>query len=118
MLRLARALRVKINFTKPSGEIIRTAEMPVGSTLLQAAHKFNLDVEGACGGECACATCHMILPENLCESIPGPKTDEADMIDLAVDATRTSRLGCQVRITEEMDGESISLPASVATHLV
>ncbi len=68
MLRVARALRVKINFTKQSGEIIRTAEMPVGSTLLQAAHKFNLDVEGACGGECACATCHMILPENLYES--------------------------------------------------
>jgi ferredoxin len=117
MLRVARCLRVKINFTKSTGELIRTADMPVGSTLLQAAHKFNLDVEGACGGECACATCHMILPGELYRSIPGPKTDEADMIDLAADSTQYSRLGCQVKISEEMEGFSISLPASMSSHL-
>jgi len=71
------------------------------------------DVEkGACGGSCACSTCHVIVEdEALYDQMPEPDDDENDMLDLAFGLTETSRLGCQVIMDESLDGLRVRLPS-------
>lgn len=67
---------------------------------------------GACGGSCACSTCHIIVePDEMYEKMPEPDDDENDMLDLAFGLTETSRLGCQVKMTKELDGLRVKLPS-------
>lgn len=67
---------------------------------------------GACGGSCACSTCHVIVEdEKLYDMMPEPEDDENDMLDLAFGLTETSRLGCQVVMTKELDGMRVKLPS-------
>lgn len=69
-------------------------------------------VPGACGGSCACSTCHVIVTnEDLYDKMPEPDDDENDMLDLAFGLTETSRLGCQVVMTPELDGLVVKLPS-------
>lgn len=82
------------------------------------AHRNGIDIEGACGGQCACATCHVILPKTLYAKYPPTDDDENDMLDLAADVTSTSRLGCQVKVSEDFQGVDIKLPKSVVSQLV
>ena len=97
-------------------------ELPVHpctyKSLLDVSHKFDIDIEGACGGQCACATCHMIIPAQLYEKYPPVNDDENDMLDLAADVEPTSRLGCQVKVTEDFENISIRLPKSVISQLL
>ena len=62
---------------------------------------------------CACSTCHIILEKDVYDKLPKPDDDEEDMLDLAIGLTETSRLGCQVKIAEYMDGKTIRLPKEV-----
>lgn len=90
-----------------------TAE--AGQTLLEVARAHKIDeIEGACGGALACSTCHVIVDPDWYKKLPAPTDDETDMLDLAAGITRTSRLGCQVRLTNNMDGLIVKLPES--TH--
>lgn len=83
-----------------------------GDNLLDIAQANDLEMEGACGGSCACSTCHVIvLDEDLYDKMPEPEDDENDMLDLAFGLTETSRLGCQVVMTEELDGLRVKLPS-------
>lgn len=67
---------------------------------------------GACGGSCACSTCHVIIEDpGLYDQMPEPDDDENDMLDLAFGLTETSRLGCQVKMSRELDGLVVKLPA-------
>ena len=67
---------------------------------------------GACGGSCACSTCHVIVESNeLYDRMPEPDDDENDMLDLAFGLTETSRLGCQVKMTKALDGLRVKLPS-------
>ena len=86
-------------------------DAPVGLSVLEIAHRNNIDLEGACEGSLACSTCHVIVDPEWYETLPSAKEDEEDMLDLAFGLTRTSRLGCQIIITEELDGLTVSLPA-------
>ncbi len=120
---LARTFRslsksVNFSFVKHTGELIKQVEAPVGMSILDVAHKFGIDIEGACGGQCACATCHVMLPEELYSKYPPVSDEESDMLDLAADVSDTSRLGCQVRITEDFDQVEIKLPKSVVSQLL
>ena len=90
---------------------MKSVEVAKGQTLLQATIANEIDVEGACGGQCACATCHVILPEEYFNRIPKPQTDEADMLDLGADVTKYSRLGCQVKVNESLEGMNVTLPS-------
>jgi len=94
----------------------------VGETLLQTAHRHKIPVEGACEGVCACSTCHVILPDDLYDSLIDagnePTEDEEDMLDMAPGLTPTSRLGCQVKVTSDMDGVEIELPAMTRNFYV
>jgi ferredoxin-2, mitochondrial len=69
-------------------------------------------MEGACGGSCACSTCHVIVADDAYfDKMPEPEDDENDMLDLAFGLTETSRLGCQVKMTKELDGLVVKLPS-------
>ncbi|KAI1128612.1 adrenodoxin-like protein, mitochondrial precursor [Nemania abortiva] len=83
-----------------------------GDNLLDIAQANDLEMEGACGGSCACSTCHVIvLDEDYYDKMSEPEDDENDMLDLAFGLTETSRLGCQVVMTKELDGLKVKLPS-------
>lgn len=93
-----------------------------GDNLLDIAQANDLEMEGACGGSCACSTCHVIVCDNANEGVEGnkgewfekmeePSDDENDMLDLAFGLTETSRLGCQVVMSKELDGLVVKLPS-------
>ncbi|KAI2629263.1 ferredoxin [Hypomontagnella submonticulosa] len=83
-----------------------------GDNLLDIAQANDLEMEGACGGSCACSTCHVIIMDDeYYEKMPEPEDDENDMLDLAFGLTETSRLGCQVVMTKELDGLRVKLPS-------
>src|SRR5437660_12906770 len=89
----------------------REVDAPLGASVLQVARHHDIDIEGACEGSLACSTCHVIIDAEWYELLKEPTEDEEDMLDLAFGLTRTSRLGCQIIITEELDGLTVSLPA-------
>jgi 2Fe-2S ferredoxin len=104
-----RELMPKMVFVLKNGEEVEV-DAPVGLSVLEIAHKNNFDLEGACEGSLACSTCHVIVDENFYDILNEPTEDEEDMLDLAFALTRTSRLGCQIRMTEELDGLKVRLP--------
>jgi ferredoxin, 2Fe-2S len=85
-------------------------QVPVGTTVLEAAHKNDINLEGACEGSLACSTCHVIVDKNFYNQLSEPTEDEEDMLDLAFGLTPTSRLGCQIIMTKELDGLTLVVP--------
>jgi ferredoxin, 2Fe-2S len=85
-------------------------EAPVGLSVLEIAHRNQIDLEGACEGSLACSTCHVVVDPEDYERLSEASEDEEDMLDLAFGLTATSRLGCQIIMTEELDGLRVSLP--------
>ncbi|CRK17074.1 hypothetical protein BN1723_011205 [Verticillium longisporum] len=82
-----------------------------GDNLLDIAQDNDLEMEGACGGSCACSTCHVIVADEAhYDAMEEPDDDENDMLDLAFGLTETSRLGCQVKMTKALDGLTVKLP--------
>ncbi|KAH8731724.1 2Fe-2S ferredoxin-type domain-containing protein [Phaeosphaeriaceae sp. PMI808] len=82
-----------------------------GDNLLDIAQANDLEMEGACGGSCACSTCHVIVDNDAYyEKMDEPDDDENDMLDLAFGLTETSRLGCQVKMRKDLDGLVVRLP--------
>ncbi|KAL5408142.1 hypothetical protein PMIN06_001871 [Paraphaeosphaeria minitans] len=83
-----------------------------GDNLLDIAQDNDLEMEGACGGSCACSTCHVIVEsEDMYNKMAEPDDDENDMLDLAFGLQETSRLGCQVKMSKELDGLVVRLPS-------
>jgi 2Fe-2S ferredoxin len=80
-------------------------------SLLEIAHKHDIDLEGACEGSLACSTCHVVVDPEWYDLLPDATEDEEDMLDLAFALTKTSRLGCQIIVSEELDGLTVRLPA-------
>lgn len=89
-----------------------------GDDLLSIAHEYDIDLEGACEGSVACSTCHVILPEEYYDKLPEPEDDENDMLDMAFGLTDTSRLGCQVVLTRDLDGITATLPSATRNMFV
>ncbi|MFQ5971700.1 MAG: ferredoxin family 2Fe-2S iron-sulfur cluster binding protein [Alphaproteobacteria bacterium] len=96
----------------------REVDAPVGLSVLEIAHRNDIDIEGACEGSLACSTCHVIVEAEWFDRLNDPSEDEEDMLDLAFGLTRTSRLGCQIVITEELDGLTVRLPDGVRNMLL
>ncbi len=88
----------------------REVEAPIGLSVLEIAHRNDIDIEGACEGSLACSTCHVIIEPDWYELLKDASEDEEDMLDLAFGLTQTSRLGCQIIMTEELDGLIVRLP--------
>lgn len=108
---------VTINWIRRDGSKMETKAY-VGSNLLRTAQRYELEIEGACEGVCACSTCHCILEPKVYDSLPEPSEKEEDMLDLAFGLTPTSRLGCQVEVTKDMDGITIKLPKATRNFYV
>ena len=89
----------------------RVVDAPLGLSVLEIAHKHGIDLEGACEGSLACATCHVVIDPGWFSKLAEPTEDEEDMLDLAFALEATSRLGCQIVITEKLDGLRVRLPA-------
>ena len=90
----------------------REVEAALGLSVLEVAHRHGVDIEGACEGSLACSTCHVVVDPAWFPKLVEPTEDEEDMLDLAFDLQETSRLGCQIIITEVLDGLVVKLPAS------
>ncbi|KAH0831040.1 2Fe-2S ferredoxin-type domain-containing protein [Lanmaoa asiatica] len=109
---------ITLHFKDHKGTPIKTIEANEGDDILSLAHEWDIDLEGACEGSIACSTCHIILPPEHYDHLPEPSDDENDMLDLAFGLTDTSRLGCQVHITRDMDGMEIRLPSATRNMFV
>jgi len=90
----------------------KTVDAPIGLSVLEIAHQNDVDIEGACEGSLACSTCHVIVEPDWIELLKDATEDEEDMLDLAFGLTKTSRLGCQIVMTEELDGLTVRLPSA------
>jgi 2Fe-2S ferredoxin len=90
----------------------REVDAPLGLSVLEIAHKYGIDIEGACEGSLACSTCHVIVDAGWFKKLETPTEDEEDMLDLAFGLTQTSRLGCQIVMTDDLDGLVVKLPAA------
>ncbi len=82
-----------------------------GSTVMENAIRNGVPgIEAECGGACACATCHVYVDENWAEAVGRPEAMEEDMLDFAYDVRPTSRLSCQIRVRDELDGLVVQVP--------
>src|SRR3954452_18241705 len=100
----------KMTFIEKNGQP-REVEAPLGLSVLEIAHRHGVDIEGACEGSLACSTCHVIVDPSWFTKLATPTEDEEDMLDLAFDLQETSRLGCQLIMTDALDGLVVTLPA-------
>ncbi|MBR9814691.1 2Fe-2S iron-sulfur cluster-binding protein [Abyssibacter profundi] len=86
-------------------------ELVVGSTLMDTAVNNAVPgIDGDCGGACACGTCHLIVSDEWLGRLGEPGSDELQLLDMTPERCKTSRLGCQVEVTEAMDGLIVRLP--------
>jgi len=99
----------KVTFIDPDGTR-HEIEARSGMTLLEIAHQNDIDIEGACEGSLACSTCHVVVDPGWFDRLPEIQEDEEDMLDLAFGLEKTSRLGCQIVLTDELDGLTVRLP--------
>ncbi|WP_203073432.1 ferredoxin family 2Fe-2S iron-sulfur cluster binding protein [Falsiroseomonas ponticola] len=100
----------KMTFIERDGNR-KEVDAPLGLSVLEIAHKHGVDIEGACEGSLACSTCHVIVDGSWYGKLTEATEDEEDMLDLAFDLQETSRLGCQIIMTDALDGLVVKLPA-------
>ena len=104
----------KITFID-SGGTAREVEAENGSTVMESAIKNAVpEIEAECGGACACATCHVYIDEAWFELTGGPSPMEEDMLDFGYDVQPNSRLSCQIKVAEALDGLVVRTPARQA----
>lgn len=96
----------------------KEVDAPIGLSVLEIAHKNDIDLEGACEGSLACSTCHVIVDPTYFSKLSEATEDEEDMLDLAFGLTHTSRLGCQIIMSQELDGLTVSLPSATRNMMV
>ena len=89
----------------------KEVDAPIGLSVLEIAHRNHIDIEGACEGSLACSTCHVVVEKTWFDKLAPASDDEEDMLDLAAGVTRTSRLSCQIVLTEDLDGLTVHIPS-------
>jgi ferredoxin len=87
-----------------------TAQAEPGARLLEVAQGAGMPLEGTCEGQMACSTCHVIIGPDWFDKLPPASMEEEDMLDLAAGVARTSRLSCQIELTEALDGIEVQIP--------
>ena len=102
----------KITFTD-SGGTSRTVDADVGATVMETAIRNNVPgIEAECGGACACATCHVYVDEAWRDKTGTPSAMEESMLDFAENVEPNSRLSCQIKVSDELDGLTVRMPES------
>ena len=88
----------------------KSVEAENGLSVMEVARDNDLEMEGTCGGSISCCTCHVIIDKGWCSVVGGPNADEEDMLDLAFGLQPTSRLGCQIEVSDKLDGLRLLIP--------
>jgi ferredoxin len=101
---------VRVRFIDRDGKVTE-AEGEAGAVLLDVAQAAGMPLEGTCEGQMACSTCHVVVAPEWFDKLPAAVEDEEDMLDLAAGVTRTSRLSCQLMLTDALDGLEVRIPA-------
>ncbi|XAR67558.1 Biotin synthase [Bertholletia excelsa] len=110
--------KISVTFVDKDGEE-KQIKVPIGMSMLEAAHENDIDLEGACEASLACSTCHVIVMDmKYYNKLEDPTDEENDMLDLAFGLTETSRLGCQVIAAPELDGIRLAIPAATRNFAV
>ena len=100
----------KITYVSHDGKK-NTVEIPVGLTVMEGALQNNIQgIDADCGGSMACATCHVYVPENWFNKLEKAPDAEQDMIDMAYEPKKNSRLSCQIIVSNEIDGLIVTMP--------
>jgi len=102
----------RMTFITHTGEQ-HEVDMQEGVSIMQASKPHPFALEGACGGQMGCATCHVIIDEPWFSRLPPASEKEEAVLDVAFNITPTSRLGCQVTVTAELEGMVVNLPEAV-----
>jgi 2Fe-2S ferredoxin len=101
----------KITFIEHDGTV-HTVEAELGSTVMETAQRNNVtSIVAECGGSCTCATCLVHVDEAWSAVVGPPSEEEEDMLDFAFEVKPTSRLSCQIKVTEKLDGLIVRTPA-------
>lgn len=108
---------ISVKWKKRNGSEIVT-KGKIGQSILKLAHEYDIELEGACEGVCACSTCHVILEDKVYDNLPEASEDEEDMLDQAFGLTATSRLGCQIKLTNKHNGMLIKIPSATRNFYV
>ena len=101
---------ISVTFIGTDGDM-RDVRANPGDRLLEVAQNDGQPLEGTCEGQMACSTCHVIVAADWFDKLPKAREEEEDMLDLATGATRTSRLACQIILTEALDGLTVRIPS-------
>ncbi|WP_156483009.1 2Fe-2S iron-sulfur cluster-binding protein [Sphingopyxis granuli] len=101
---------MRVTFIHADGKGRTEAEAAPGDILLDVAQAYLMPLEGTCEGQMACSTCHVIVARGDFDRLPPASEEEEDMLDLAAGARRTSRLSCQIVLTEALDGLTVHIP--------
>jgi ferredoxin len=101
---------IAVRFMSADGMRVEDAQGSPGDRLLDLAQAYGQPLEGTCEGQMACSTCHVIVAAEDFDRLPPASEEEEDMLDLALGATRTSRLACQIVLTEALDGLTVKMP--------
>ena len=101
---------MKVRFVTAKGDAAE-AEADAGDNLLRVAQAAGMPLEGTCEGQMACSTCHVIVAPEWFDRLPAASEEEEDMLDLAAGVRRTSRLSCQIDMSEALDGLEVTIPA-------
>ena len=100
----------RIRFLSPDGHTVREVEAAAGERLLDIAQADGQPLEGTCEGQMACSTCHVIVAAEDFDKLPQASEEEEDLLDLAAHVTRTSRLSCQIILTDSLESLTVRIP--------
>ncbi len=101
---------IKVRFLHPDGSLDREVEAPAGTNLLDLAQAEGQPLEGACEGQMACSTCHVVVGKEDFERLPSASEEEDDLLDFAWQVRPTSRLACQITLTEDLGTLTVQMP--------
>ena len=99
-----------VRFLRSDGSLDREVDAPGDATLLHVAQVAGQPLEGTCGGQMSCSTCHVIVALDDFSRLPRPSEEEDYLLDFAADVTPTSRLACQIVLTEEVGALTVRMP--------
>lgn len=103
-------MSIKVRFSDTQGNVTE-GEVEAGQSLLEVGQALGLPLEGTCEGQMACSTCHVIVNAEWFDKLAEASEEEEDMLDFAAGVRRTSRLSCQIDLTQALDGLSVTVPA-------
>lgn len=106
-----------VRFLRADGTLDKEVEAEPGQRLLDVAWAAREPLEGACEGVMACSTCHVVVDREDFDKLPPASEEEEDLLDLAAHAARTSRLACQIILTEDLQSLSVRIPSGATNWM-